>query len=314
MRKARLKKILLTLVAGLFVAVYFIPSNGFPTEEYFVLRKETLNLLDHGVLLSPSHNSCASRLDLLVLVLSVVGSRDKRRSIRDTWGRVNQPWPLLNSRPTMKVVFLFGVAPTPEYNLELKSESRLHNDILQINATESYFVPTLKILMAFKWMKEGCSSVKYVLKTDDDVFVNLPLMMERVNSMKGRFILGDKLSHALSQRSGKHTVSPKEYPFHFYPPYLIGYAYIMTGEVALSMLNAFYHMPFLKIEDVYIGGILPRATRTSVMQIHPSWIDNGQKVDICDFVQRKLIAGANIDNDVIHKIWQTFREPWRCRK
>ncbi|XP_046370302.2 beta-1,3-galactosyltransferase 5-like [Haliotis rufescens] len=300
--------------ACLFCVILYDRSEVFPTEEYFIPRKEILNRLNYDVLLSPAHNSCSLAVDLLVFVLSVVKDREKRSSIRNTWGRVDNTWPLVNFGRSVKVVFLFGVAPTPEENLELKSESRMHNDVLQINVTESYFIPTLKIMMAFKWMKERCSKVRYVMKTDDDVFVNLPFMMERVESINGRFILGDRLPRALCHRSGKHTVSPKEYPFVFYPAYLIGYAYIMPAEVTLAMLNAFYRMPFLKIEDVYIGGILPRATRTSVLQIHPSWYENGQKVDICDFSQNKLIAGANIDNNTIFRIWQTFKEPWRCRK
>ena len=39
---------------------------------------------------------------------------------------------------------------------------------------DSYYNLTLKTVMGLKWVKDHCSQARFVMKTDDDIFVNLP--------------------------------------------------------------------------------------------------------------------------------------------
>ena len=39
---------------------------------------------------------------------------------------------------------------------------------------DSYHNLTLKTVMGLKWVKDHCSQARFVMKTDDDIFVNLP--------------------------------------------------------------------------------------------------------------------------------------------
>ena len=39
-----------------------------------------------------------------------------------------------------------------------------------------YYNLTLKTVMGLKWSSIYCSQAKYVMKTDDDIFVNVPLL------------------------------------------------------------------------------------------------------------------------------------------
>ena len=41
---------------------------------------------------------------------------------------------------------------------------------------EDYFNLTIKHVFALKWIASHCSDVPYILKADDDVIVNLPLL------------------------------------------------------------------------------------------------------------------------------------------
>ena len=41
---------------------------------------------------------------------------------------------------------------------------------------EDYFNLTIKHVFALKWIASYCNDVSYILKADDDVIVNLPLL------------------------------------------------------------------------------------------------------------------------------------------
>ena len=39
-----------------------------------------------------------------------------------------------------------------------------------------YYNLTLKTVMGLKWTSIYCNQAKYIMKTDDDIFVNVPLL------------------------------------------------------------------------------------------------------------------------------------------
>ena len=41
--------------------------------------------------------------------------------------------------------------------------------------------------MGLKWMSIFCPKAKYVLKTDDDIFVNIPLLLEALQKESSKF-------------------------------------------------------------------------------------------------------------------------------
>jgi hypothetical protein len=55
----------------------------------------------------------------------------------------------------------------------VKQEDADFGDIIQFNFCESYRNLTLKTLMGFKWATEFCSNAHFIMKTDDDVYVNI---------------------------------------------------------------------------------------------------------------------------------------------
>jgi beta-1,3-galactosyltransferase 1 len=59
----------------------------------------------------------------------------------------------------------------------------LYNDIIQESFYDTYNNLTLKSLMLLKWVISNCNKVTYIMKTDDDMFVNIPIL---VKALKGR--------------------------------------------------------------------------------------------------------------------------------
>lgn len=55
----------------------------------------------------------------------------------------------------------------------MEEESLHYSDIIQEGFVDSYNNLTLKSVMMLKWVLSNCRSVRYIMKTDDDMFVNI---------------------------------------------------------------------------------------------------------------------------------------------
>lgn len=62
-------------------------------------------------------------------------------------------------------------------------ESHLYNDVIQESFYDTYNNLTLKSIMLLKWATTNCGKLTYLMKTDDDMFVNVPTLMK---ALKGR--------------------------------------------------------------------------------------------------------------------------------
>ena len=114
--------------------------------------------------------SGSTKVDLLLLITSSEGHADRRKAIRDTWANKQQ------SGFVVKRVFLFG-KKGESLQREIEPENEEFGDILQGDFEDSYRNLTLKTIMGYTWMRENCPIAKYVMKTDDDMFINtVPLV------------------------------------------------------------------------------------------------------------------------------------------
>ena len=105
----------------------------------------------------------------------------------------------LFSVPNTQVIFLLGHVGNDTIPLQINvtKESETFGDILQEDFIDSYANLTLKTLMMLKWYNQSCSSnVPYILKTDDDVYINLQNLQKLVklnkipNLLMGTLICG----------------------------------------------------------------------------------------------------------------------------
>ncbi|NWT23568.1 B3GT5 galactosyltransferase, partial [Pheucticus melanocephalus] len=54
-------------------------------------------------------------------------------------------------------------------------------------------------------------------------------------------------------RRSKWYVSREEYPGATYPPFCSGTGYVLSSDVASQIYNISESVPFIKLEDVFIG-------------------------------------------------------------
>ncbi|XP_077300281.1 beta-1,3-galactosyltransferase 5-like [Arctopsyche grandis] len=201
----------------------------------------------------PCNESAVSPF-LLVLVHSAPQHVAERNTIRSTWGRYNE---------SVKLIFMLGSTNSSTLQRRIVDEDNAWKDIVQGNFYDTYRNLTYKHVMALKWTTYFCMSAKYILKADDDIFVNTPYLLkflERDFSPYGarKLILCSQYSKSSVKRSyrSKWRVSPLEYPRKIYPPYCAGFGIIYSSDVAFNLYKKAQESTYFWIDDVHVTGTL----------------------------------------------------------
>lgn len=106
---------------------------------------------------------------VLVLIHSAPRNWNKRNVIRETWGKKD---------PRARIFFLLGAVKSTQLQIRLTQENNMFQDLIQGNFFDAYRNMTYKHTMALKWFVYNCPKLKYLIKTDDDVFVNTPAVYD----------------------------------------------------------------------------------------------------------------------------------------
>lgn len=189
---------------------------------------------------------------LLVLIHSAAQNLEKRNTIRETWGSY--------LRDKIKIVFLLGKIDNLNAQSKLLQEQYINNDLVQGNFVDKYRNITYKHVMAFKWVKYYCTDVNFILKTDDDVFINMPNLLKFLPALPtSRLIFCDVMKQARAKRTwrSKWRVAYDEYAARVYPDYCAGWAILYTGDVALTLYDtAQKDRSYFWVDDVHVTGVV----------------------------------------------------------
>ncbi|NXC65070.1 B3GT4 galactosyltransferase, partial [Aleadryas rufinucha] len=206
------------------------------------------------VLLSPPPCSPPAPF-LLILVPSAPSHVEQRLAVRDTWGG---PWGV-SGTPRTRTVFVLGVSSSATTQRQLLGESRQHRDILQGDFGDTYGNLTLKTLLLLRWARECCGGAPFLLKADDDAFVNAPAVATYLATWSGgppaRLYLGRVHWAVAPNRDprSRHHVPEGLYPGGRFPPYCSGTAYVLSRQAATAVLGAAARVPLVGPEDVWVG-------------------------------------------------------------
>lgn len=61
-------------------------------------------------------------------------------------------------------------------------ESMKYGDVIVENFIDMYYNLTLKSIMLLKWVKFNCPTARYIMKVDDDVYLNVENVFKIVGS------------------------------------------------------------------------------------------------------------------------------------
>ncbi|XP_050732827.1 beta-1,3-galactosyltransferase 1-like isoform X2 [Eriocheir sinensis] len=246
--------------------------------------------------------------------LSVILANDKQIAQKTANKSTKKPPNVLtvHSLPpkAAKVVFLLGaVRGEDPVSISVREESRLFGDILVEDFIDSYTNLTLKTVFMLKWAQQHCSKAQYIMKVDDDIFLNVPNLQQSLLNkttsplMTGSLICGARPIH--NQWSKWYT---PRYMFREgkYPNYLSGTGYVMSGDLVKPLLNAAITTPYFHLEDVFLTGICAkkigvRPTDNIGFSYHP------RAVNAC--IYREVIMGHEVIPLEMVRLWNMMNQP-----
>ncbi len=227
-------------------------------------------------------NVCKNKDVFMIVYVHTAPSHYKRRMvIRQTWGNYKYYKDVI-----VRVIFVMGLTiDKPQVQQALAFESEQYGDIIQEDFIDSYKNLTYKGVAALKWISNHCRNAKFVLKTDDDIFVNTFSLLRHLKSLEAHGVNNKGLIMCLVwnrmkvMRTGKWKVSEQDFKDSYYPTYCSGSAYTLSIDVAIKMHEVSYHVPFFWVDDFYITGLLPLKAGFKHKQFISTYVLDGRKLE-----------------------------------
>ena len=249
-----------------------------------------------------------SKENLLVLVLVHSAPRNfrKRLTIRQTWAS--------HPDPGMRVYFLMGSVDTPALQMKLEMENEMFGDLIQGNFLDAYRNMTYKHIMAFKWFNYFCKDTPVLLKTDDDVFVNSPALMQYVREDVDGARTRQKLVKCLVLKDGKvkrsyrskWRVSVREYPHDRYPPYCPGFIVLYSRDMVGELYREAQRSRYFWIDDVHVTGTLMEKLNVSLTPFRETFFPLKNRKRLTEPYVRNLplFTSPDLKEDEIRHLWR----------
>ena len=249
---------------------------------------------------------CQGDTYLLIAVCSAVRRVDFRKAIRETWGSV-----VRKEHLGVKLVFVVG-APSEE-NVHMQSviqtESDMFHDVLQINHVDHSRNLSFKTLGLFHWIKDHCKNATFVMKTDDDIFMNTRDLLKEVKelSTRSKVIMGHLIKGAqpITDRNDPWYNPPGIYQDRTYPDYLSGSAYLFPSSLIPLLLKFTNTNPVFWLEDIYVTGILAKSAKISLLN-NPDFVYIKPEVmfNFCKYSKVQVVHG--ISSEEMRTFWKAL--------
>ena len=199
--------------------------------------------------------------------------------------------------------------------VQLENEKSKHGDIIQGDFLDSYNNLTLKSLALLDRINRACEvdgqedeCPDFVLKSDDDMYVNLASLLGVVAAYQpeDKVLLGDLICGAkpcLSSKS-KYYVPHNKFANTTYPPYL-GTAYLMSRDTLMELHRAAQHTRTFPMEDVFVTGILAGISGIRPRD-HPGFSSRHWRLDHCSVV--RTVTTHRVTPEEMVQVWQRLQE------
>ncbi|KAL5291762.1 hypothetical protein ACFFRR_010881 [Megaselia abdita] len=270
----------------------------------------------------------------IVLVHSAPRNYLKRNRIRKTWG---------DGSIGHKLYFLLGLTDSSYQERQIALENQMFADIIQGKFLDDYKNMTYKHVMALKWFTYFCSNTSYLVKTDDDVFVNIkkletflsmmnqsgrstststfepsvPTTLSRPSSSSSNsrnFLFCHKLSNVAVKRTyrSKWRVSPKDYKHKYYPEYCPGYIIVYSGDVVHKLYVEAQNMTYFWIDDVHLTGNIRKQLNIPITSFEqyllkePALLELQSDSNKTKELCNYLFAWSNVKPIQVDFLWKTI--------
>ncbi|KAF2882306.1 hypothetical protein ILUMI_23871 [Ignelater luminosus] len=233
-----------------------------------------------------SSNLCpelGKNLQLLIVITSAPSHEGARMAIRQTWGH-------FAARRDVAIAFMLGTTPNTEYRDRIDKEEFMYEDIIRGKFIDTYENLTLKTISMLEWVENYCPKAAFVLKTDDDMFINIPRLLTFISKRNPelRAIYGRlaKKWKPIRNKKSKYYISPQQYKPAVFPDFTTGPAYLFPARLSKDLYSAALNHTYFKLEDVFLTGIV--ANDLKIKRIHaPEFLNKRVSLTPCS-VQRGI--------------------------
>ncbi|EDV27077.1 uncharacterized protein TRIADDRAFT_4567, partial [Trichoplax adhaerens] len=202
-----------------------------------------------------SASPCHSPAFLIAIILSAIDNLNYRQAIRQSWG-CQKSSNTSDRSHSWRALFVIGKTQNGTINTKIEQESQLYGDIILGEFIDSYQNLTYKTLLGMKWAYTYCKP-RFILKVDDDVFVNTFLLYNELLKLKNKhdFYTGYGHFHIRPHRDQLHKwyVPFQDYPREYFPDYCIGGGYVLSGDLLGKILRVEPRIKKVRLEDAYTG-------------------------------------------------------------
>ncbi|XP_054156750.1 beta-1,3-galactosyltransferase 1-like [Oppia nitens] len=251
----------MSMIVVLVVVVVVVVISGLSVvlcgKRQYVHNTEEIELTK-VVVIDPKH--CNTRHDMVVLIHSAGRSTGKYFDIRQ---ELRSGWVGDIKTYNIGVWFALALNDNPTVNEELIIESDTYRDIIQFGFIDNYYNLTLKAIAIQRWLHRYCRSVKYLLKIDDDTFVNIGQLLKVLPDFpigfNGLIRSGDLVVRR--DPNSRWYIPVEYYPYDYYPDYPLAthVAVEVDRDLLLRSLDTYTAIGgnyVLDIDDVFLTGIL----------------------------------------------------------
>ncbi|XP_054358799.1 beta-1,3-galactosyltransferase 9 [Pongo pygmaeus] len=300
-----------------FVEEYFLHSLPYIDMKVLEIKNKARKLnieplrsnLSKYYVLSQSEICKGKNIFLLSLIFSSPGNGTRRDVIRKTWGNVTsvQGHPILT-------LFALGMPVLVTTQKEINRESRKNNDIIEGIFLDSSENQTLKIITMIQWAVAFCPNALFILKLDEEMFVNLPSLVDYLLNLKEHLediYVGRVIHQVTPNRDPQNSdfVPLSEYPEKYYPDYCSGEAFIMSQDVARMMYVVFKEVPMMVPADVFVGIC---AKSIGLIPIHSSRFSGKRHIRYNRCCYKFIFTSSEIADPEIPLAWKEINDGKEC--
>ncbi|KAL1513994.1 hypothetical protein ABEB36_003325 [Hypothenemus hampei] len=285
----------------------FSVDEDVPGWEYNISRK--LNDYIHNEVetasLIPS-DFCDNPSFLVIICISSPQDFEVRQTIRKTWGKEK-----VVKGHNVSLYFLLGQTTDLDLQKNITEEYLQFRDVVQEQFHDKYNNLTIKSTMMLKLFTWKCqNSSSYLLKIDDDMYLNIPKLINELltKNQTENLLMGSVICNSKPIRTSKdkwYAGPSYMFPNNTYPTYISGTSYCMSGDVAQKLLKVALATPIFHLEDVYLTGIC--AKKIGLKLTHNGrFTYHEMKPNYC--LYKQLITVHNQDPNSIQKIYNSSHD------
>lgn len=259
---------------------------------------------------------CTQDHYLAIYIHSGPENAERRRVIRSNWASKD-----VLQKHKAKLIFVTGQVEDPNVQASLETESELYKDLIQCNFSDTYRNLTYKAVSGLKWVAQKCPDTVYVLKTDDDIVVDIHRVVRLMRSYiehkwgKTNILAGYIWPHMNVDRnkSSKWYTSEEEFPSAFFLKYCSGSAYLMSSDVVKKFYNKSLDTPFFWVDDYYVTGMLAHGTNITPTSLNDRYIlesKTDMKSALINDTKTRFVFVHSPDTATSNYVWKQFLDRW----